>query len=186
VPVRALQVGLVAAFREAELAELAAGLGIDLDEAAGPGALPERALELARWCERRGRMAEMARAAADARPGNEQLRAAALLAAQVQDGGRRVGTPQAGSREAGGVDNPGYGNGVQQALGRYGAQIDGLRESIDALRRDVEQVHAEQTAARKDREAQWRAIRALVWLDVIAISGVVGTVGLVAWHAWPG
>lgn len=179
-PARALQGQLVAAFSVQELRELVeTRLGEDPAQIWGEDVtVNEAAGELVAWARRRGRLCDLASAAAAARPQNETLAAAARLMPLVSEGGRRVGTPPVEESEARVADPGEYGNGVQRTLGRVETQI-------DALRADVADMRAELAAQRADSAKRAAGQRAQLWLTLVLVVGVLTTAGALAAHVLP-
>lgn len=188
-PVAALQNALSLTYNLDELRLLAAtGLGAEPESIWGDGAtVGEAARELVAWARRHDRLCDLATAAAQGRPQNDALQAVKRLMPLVCAGGqRRVGTPQGETERQGQVaDYPGE-NGVREAIGRYGAQIETLIEQITSLRAEIAQVRVAQEAQRAEAARRAATQRAQLWLLVVAVAGMLTTAGALAAHAWGG
>lgn len=187
-PASALEQELAAAFDLAELRRLLAGLGVTPETVIPPSATVDAAaLEIVAWARRHNRLCDLADAAAGERPQNTVIQAVARLMPAVAEGGRRVGTPPENERRSSVTDPGGYGsNGVREALGRYGAQIDALRDDVSEVREAVAAVPTMRQEIADVRRSQRTQFWVQLGLWTSTLAGIAATAYALARHVWGG
>lgn len=128
-PTQTLQAELAAAFNMAELRLMLARLGVNWESVfTADDTVDEAAMAIVEWAKRRGRLCDLAGAAAEERPNNAILQTVARLMPAVAVSGRRVGTPSGETERSATVSYPGDNNeaNVHQALGNFGARLSAL------------------------------------------------------------
>lgn len=186
-PVQALRGQLIVAFSLAELEQMAtARLGVNWQSVCGEGCtIDEAAGALVEWAKRRGRLVELARAAAAERPQNDILAATARLmpvavgseAGQAEERRRAVGAaPEETERRAHGMGLEEYEprNGVQRSLGDLNARMEALEKGQEKL----------QTGQEKLQQKMDAKFTVLIWALVGSVGVNFATLAGLALHAW--